>query len=199
MQLVKKYYILCLALAATTFFVSCSEDNDAPSGSGSGSGGSGGSGQIEEAEYKVDFSVSGDFEAEKSGMAYFERDTFFSDYDFLTISCMDLDPNTFFFEIEAVITDGESEITVGTYPVGGDLSGTAEQTFHVLYDEYPAGGEYLEYESDVFEQSGTITIDVINKKEIRGSFDITVYSYDEEGNSTGEIKLVGNFSAGPNE
>lgn len=169
-------FMLCISMAIS----SCGDDNDNPPSQDFG---------------EVNFTVTGDFEAEKSGFADFDSLSSLSLTSW-SIDTNDFSPQTFslsFGNISATRT--VSRPAPGTYVIG--QGGNEVDDFSAIYThiENEDFANAIEYDTLLEENAGTLTIETSNENEVKGSFNFTAFKRDDDFNVTGQIQVNGSFTA----
>jgi len=143
---------------------------------------------------EIKFSISGGIEANKEGIADFDK------LDIMNTSTWelgghDISPQT--FSLYFSLLSANQSITrpqPGTYTIGFDVNNS--DAFHAVYTHIEDGDFANSVEYTTWEQnSGTLTIDSSSEDKVTGSFNVTLYKYDDTLNIEDEIQLNGTFSA----
>ena len=143
---------------------------------------------------EIKFSISGGIEANKEGIADFDK------LDIMNTSTWelgghDISPQT--FSLNFSLLSANQSITrpqPGTYTIGFDVNNS--DAFHAVYTHIEDGDFANSVEYTTWEQnSGTLTIDSSSEDKVTGSFNVTLYKYDDTLNIEDEIQLNGTFSA----
>lgn len=192
MQILKKSFFLFLALLVTIGMASCSSDDDNKEAGPAGQGGS--------AIGSATFTMSGEVEGVKTGMAEFEQIIVESiNLKTWTISIFDLTPQTFTLDITSfVTTENPSQPGVGSYPIGMDQNNPEANYFNASLSliENENAAIFVDYETSIA-GGGTLTITKSDNKEISGTFAFTADRYDDSMTNAGTVEVTGSFSVAP--
>lgn len=141
------------------------------------------------------FSVSGDVEGSKSGMADFSDFNMNNLYSW-DISIHDFDPQTFSLQF-MIVSDSEIERpSTGTYSIGNEPDSDFTASFTDTEDGFDNSVEY----STLFgEYSGTLTITESNNDVVKGTFSFTAgeENFDPEVPNREVSVTNGEFEARP--
>lgn len=143
----------------------------------------------------VSIEVTGDFEAEKLGIADFGLIDIGSTNSW-ELNMSDINPQT--FNLRFVLNSVNQAIqrpTPGTYEIGFETN--SNSVFTAFYIDVPNGNlsESKEYTTLDENYGGTLTIDSSDNDVVTGSFEFTAAHVDEDFNVIGEINVVGEFEA----
>lgn len=187
----KNPFFLFLALLLTVGIVSCSSDDDTPPGPIKPAGSDIGSGT---------FTMSGDEQGVRSGMAYFELITIEGlGSKIWTIDIYDHSPQTFSLGFSCTtLANDPSQPGIGTYPIGIDLDNPTAIFFNADLSliENENYADAVDYSSSIY-VAGAVTITTSTDKKISGTFEFAADSFDDLMNVTGSIVVSGSFSAVP--
>ncbi|TVR12819.1 MAG: hypothetical protein EA391_14780 [Balneolaceae bacterium] len=143
----------------------------------------------------VEFSVTGDIEANVEGIAQFGS---VGDGTSWEISFTDRGAQTFSLVISKIDTEGTEQPSPGVYEIGS--SPIADDEFMSVYTDLQseaAGG--TEYSTKHGDTGGTLEINESSADQVSGTFSFTAVALDNETNEVaGEIEVVSEeFSAVP--
>lgn len=176
----KTSFLLSLMLLVVMGLYACGSDDDNPPSQEFG---------------EVNFTVTGDFEAEKSGFADFAGLNFGAASQW-EISTNDFSPQTFSLNFSNFsATNTVSRPAPGTYVIG--QGGNNVEAFSVVYTriENEDFANAIEYDTLLEENAGTLTIETSNENEVSGTFSFTAVKRDDQFNVTGQIQVSGSFTA----
>ncbi|MCH8534307.1 MAG: hypothetical protein LAT51_04485 [Flavobacteriaceae bacterium] len=183
MKKIKKISILFITLSFVMF--SCSSDDEgSPSSSNFGD---------------FDLTVTGDFEANKSGFADFDGLDAFGSQTW-EISMNDNNPSTVSLQFMLFSAIGDvNQPSPGTYEIGFEAN--SDSVFTAIYAHIPNGSfsETVEYStlphSEDMNYGGTLTITTSTDGRVSGNFQFTAAKTDNDFNVVGEISVSGEFNA----
>jgi hypothetical protein len=139
--------------------------------------------------------VSGSFQSTASGFADFDGMSSFG-VNTWEISMNDNNPQSLSFQL--MLTSSTSNVTrpaPGTYQIGFEPNSTS--VFTAIYTHIPNGDFTAseEYSTLTEEYGGTLTITSSSDNTVEGSFNVILAKTDDNFNVTGEIEVVGEFTA----
>ena len=185
-------YVKHVLLASLISFalVSCSDDDDKNSGP------AGGTPDPSSDLGNITLAVTGDVEAEHSGMAdFFQMDV--GNTRIWELNMHDYSPQT--FDLTLMLTSTPDKISrpePGSYTIG--FSGTDPYVFHGMYS-YIEDSDYAnsrEYSTMWSETNGTLIIETSTEQTITGTFEFTANHYDDDTQEKSDpITVSGSFSA----
>ena len=139
--------------------------------------------------------VSGDFEATKSGFADFDGLDAFGVQTW-EISMNDNNPST--ISLQFMLASSTTQVarpSTGTYEIGFDANSTS--VFSAIYTHIPDGNFMASEEYSTLPEGygGTLTITSSSDNKVEGSFEFSVAKTDNNFNVVGDITVSGEFNA----
>ena len=180
MNVLKLVALVVMSLAST----SCSSDDE---------------GSSENLDFgNFELSVTGDFTQETNGFADFDSLSAFG-VNSWEISMNDTNPSTVSLQLSLVSSTGEvSQPSPGTYEIGFEAN--SNNVFYAIYTHIPNGNfmqavEYSTINEGETSYGGTLEIEESTNDLVKGSFQFTAASVDDNFNVIGEISVSGEFTA----
>ncbi|WP_293011560.1 hypothetical protein [Mongoliibacter sp.] len=139
--------------------------------------------------------VSGDFQTTASGFADFDGMSSFG-VNTWEISMNDNNPQS--LSLQLMLTSSSSDVSrpsPGTYEIGFEPNSAA--VFTAIYTHIPEGDFMASEEYSTLSEGygGTLTITSSSENRVEGSFNFSVAKTDDNFNVTGEIEVIGEFTA----
>lgn len=169
----------------TSVLASCGSDDDSSTNSNMGS---------------FELTVTGDFEATKSGFADFDSLDAFSLQSW-SIDMSDAKENQQSMSLSLSASSAVQDVsrpTPGTYQI--NFSATDASIYNAIYAHIPNNNfleteEYSTLPLSDGNYSGTLTITKSTEENVSGSFEFTAAKTDDDFNISGEITVKGEFNA----